>query len=169
MAEKDMDRRLRWMKEHVEGAYNAVHPPTHKHAGEHCVNSGTCILVFCYMEALGKVLKKGSGNCSSRFNEFLNRCMPDLLAESKARGIGNPGKLLYGEFRSGFVHGYPKSQYTWGRNGPAGKYWFNDSKGRLVLHIDQLVAGFTLGLAQFRRCAAADIDLRDNFRSHITK
>lgn len=169
MAKKHMDQRLRWMKEHVDGAYNAVHPPSHKHAGKHCVNSGTCILVFCYMEALGKVLKKGSGSCSSRFHEFLNSCMPDLVAESKGIGMANPGKLLYGEFRSGFVHGYPKSQYAWARSGPAGKYWFNDKKGRLVLNIDELVAGFKRGLNQFKYCAAADSDLQDNFIGHITK
>ena len=44
-----MDRRLRWMRENIDGAYHATHPPGHENEGMHCTNSGTCIIVCCYM------------------------------------------------------------------------------------------------------------------------
>lgn len=92
-----MDKRLRWMEENIDGAYNAVHPPGHDHAGSHCTNSGTFILVCCYIEALGKVLMKGPGGSARRFQEFLRVCMSDFLSESNARtDLSLPGDhLLY--------------------------------------------------------------------------
>ena len=54
-----VERSLRWMTENLMGAYNATHPPGHPHAGNHCTNSGTCILVCCYINAMGKVLLEG--------------------------------------------------------------------------------------------------------------
>jgi hypothetical protein len=67
--ESKMDERLRWMSENVQGAYNARHPAGHikVSADDHCTNSGTCILVFCYMEALGKVFLGGKTWASQTF------------------------------------------------------------------------------------------------------
>jgi hypothetical protein len=95
--------------------------------------------------------------------------MPNFVHESNARGVADPSRLLYGEFRSAFVHGYPQPQYAWGRKGPRGKYWFNDKKGRLVLNIDQLVAGFIRGTTKFKQLAATDPDLRGNFIAYTTR
>ena len=54
-----LDRTLRWMLDNLHGAYTAKYPTDHQKAGQYCVNSGTCILVCCYINALGKVLLKG--------------------------------------------------------------------------------------------------------------
>jgi hypothetical protein len=164
-----MDKRLRWMEENVNGAYNAVHPQGHDQEGGHCTNSGTCILVCCYIEALGKVIMKGQPGSKARFKEFLRVCMNDFLAESNARtDLTLPGdELLYKVFRCGFVHGYPQAGFGWGRSGPPGKYWFIEG-GCLTLHIDELVAGFKRGRDEFRKCAAIDTDLRMSFSNYIT-
>jgi hypothetical protein len=66
--EDAMERTTRWMVENLTGAYNAVHPQGHPHAGEHCTNSATLIIVFCYMDGLGKVLLKDSA--SKNFEHF---------------------------------------------------------------------------------------------------
>jgi hypothetical protein len=47
-----LDRTLRWMGDNLQGAYTAKYPPEHAKAGQYCVNSGTCILVCCYINAL---------------------------------------------------------------------------------------------------------------------
>jgi hypothetical protein len=52
--EDECERKLRWMTENLNGAYAAKHPEGHKNAGKHCTNSGTCIIVCCYINALGK-------------------------------------------------------------------------------------------------------------------
>src|ERR1051325_10386332 len=59
--EDAMDRRLRWMREKVSGAYHAKHehnPSPPEDQSGHCTNSGTCIIVCCYINGLGKVLWK---------------------------------------------------------------------------------------------------------------
>jgi hypothetical protein len=37
----------------------------HDEEGGYCTNSGTCVLVSCYMEALGKVLMRGTSGPGS--------------------------------------------------------------------------------------------------------
>lgn len=54
-----VEKTLRHMTENLNGAYNAMHPEGHPNAGDHCTNSGTCILVCCYINALGKILSRG--------------------------------------------------------------------------------------------------------------
>src|SRR5262245_35860536 len=101
--ESKMDQRLRWMVENVRGAYNARHPAGHIKTGgdDHCTNSGTCILVCCYMEELGKVLLAGEQGPVRRFREFVERCMPDFDSELKAKGLVNsPHAWFYTHFRS---------------------------------------------------------------------
>ncbi|HEX6187607.1 MAG TPA: hypothetical protein VFZ40_05985 [Pyrinomonadaceae bacterium] len=170
--EGKMDQRLRWMSENVHGAYNARHPDGHIKEGgdDHCTNSGTCILVSCYMEALGKVLMRGKDGPGRRFKEFIERCMPDLDRELKATGIINPHAWFYGNFRSAFVHGYPKPWYAWKRGG-SGKYFLKDKhkKRDAILNIDEFVAGFERGLKKFKECAVADRDLEIKFIPYITK
>src|SRR3990172_4047361 len=113
-----VERTLRWMTENLMGVYNAKHPPGHPKAGKHCTNSGTCILVCCYINALGKVLLKGDQPKKTdrrdfiRFREFLHRCMNDFLVESRERsfpltpaGSSDGVEWLYEVFRCGFVHG----------------------------------------------------------------
>jgi hypothetical protein len=165
--EDAMAQRLRWMEENVDGAYHARHPKGHDEEGGYRTNSGTCILVSCYMEALGKVLMRGTSGPGRRFREFLQRCMGDLISEAKARGIADPPRWFYAEFRSAFVNGYPKPEFAWKRGG-SGKYFLTDSKNRTILNIDEFVAGFKRGITQFKRCADTDPDLRSNFIRYIT-
>ena len=179
--EDTMDRRLRWIEENVNGAYNARHPEGHPEEGKHCTNSGTCIIICCYINGLGKVLLKGGPSNPHRrdfvrFREFLQLCMSDFVVESSTR-IWSPtpknkiggDEWLYEVFRCGFIHGYPGTNVAWGRNLNLNKYWFNDRKGKLTLNIDELVRGFLRGLKEFRRLADADTDLRSNFKKYITK
>ena len=90
--EDAMDRTLRWMIENINGAYTARHPEGHPHAGDHCTNSGTCIIVCSYINDLGKVLLKGGPPKRSprrdfkRFQAFLQSCMKDFLSESDTIG-----------------------------------------------------------------------------------
>jgi hypothetical protein len=179
-SEDAMDRRLRWMTENVTGAYNAQHPDGHPNAGNHCVNSGTCIIVCCYINALGKVLLKGGPPKGGhrrrdfeRFNDFLQQCMRDFVTESSRRNwLPTPrGKTcgeewLYEVFRCGFVHGYPGANVAWGRKPRSTRYWFCH-KGRLTLNIDELVKGFQRGIEEFRRLANADTDLLTRFMDYI--
>jgi len=171
-SESKMDQRLRWMSENVRGAYNARHPAGHIKDGgnDHCTNSGTCILVCCYMEALGKVLLAGEHSSSKRFQEFVERCVPDLDRELKATGRIKPYRWFYKEFRSAFVHGYPKPWYGWKRGG-LGRYFLKDKhkKKEAILNIDEFVGGFERGIEKFKECAGADPDLRINFIPYITK
>lgn len=175
-----VNRTLRWMTENLMGAYNATHPQGHPHAGNHCTNSGTCILVCCYINALGKVLLKGGPPNKSprrdfaRFREFLRRCMSDFLAESSGRpfpstpaGRSGGDEWLYEVFRCGFVHGfYPRStNAAWGRH-LGNKYW-SEKGSRITLNIDELVRGFERGIGEFRRLVAADDDLRTRFKEYI--
>jgi len=91
--EDAVERTLRWMTENLNGAYMAKHPEGHPNAGYHCTNSGTCIIVCCYINALGKVLLKGGPPKRSprrdfeRFRKFLKFCMSDFLSESDAMGL----------------------------------------------------------------------------------
>jgi hypothetical protein len=176
-----VDRTLRGMTENPNGAYIAKYPPGHPKAGYHCTNSGTCILVCCYINALGKVLlkggppkRKGIRRDLMRFSEFRRLCMSDCLSESSTRGLpptpngksGGDG-WLYEVYRCGFIHGfYPSANVAWGRNPNVKKYWFKQ-KSQLVLNIDELVRGFQRGLLEFQRHVSADADLRSRFTEYI--
>ena len=174
-----MDRILRWMIENLNGAYTARHPEGHPNAGDHCTNSGTCVIACCYINGLGKVLLKGGPPRRTprrdfkRFQAFLQFCMNDFLIESDAVGLPPTPKTksggdewLYEVFRCGFVHGYPGANVAWGRNPSSDKYWFNH-RGRLTLNIDELVRGFRRGIEEFRRLADADGELRARFMEFI--
>ena len=175
-----VERTLRWMTENLTGAYNATHPPEHPRAGTHCTNSGTCILVCCYINALGKVLLKGGPSQGTRrrdflrFHEFLQRCMSDFMAESSGRRFPstpddkNSGdEWLYEVFRCGFVHGFlPRSSNAaWGRV-RGNRYWY-EWRSHITLNIDGLVKGFLRGIEEFRSLVAADDDLRTRFKEYI--
>ena len=151
----------------VEGAYHAVHPEGHPQAGKHCVNSGTCIITLCFINALGKVLTKAQAGDSKRFERFLELCMDDFVAESNVKGLTDGPRLLYKAFRCSFVHGQPEKHFAWGRKPNSNNYWIT-SKGRLTLNIDQLVRGFQQGMVEFKRLATLDPDLRRNFIPYIT-
>jgi len=176
-----MDRTLRWMGDNLRGAYTAKYPPEHPKAGQYCVNSGTCILVCCYINALGKVLLKGgpaskhSRRDFHRFREFLQRCMPDFLTESSSKVLPPTPKgkrrggdeWLYEVFRCGFIHSfYPGTDGAWSRKPKLKEYWF-PAGSRIALNIDELVRGFEHGLEQFRRLAEADPHLRTKFEEYI--
>jgi len=180
--EDAMERRLRWMTENLNGAYNARHPEGHPNAGDHCTNSGTCIIVCCYINALGKVLLKGGPSRENhprpdfaRFQAFLQQCMNDFLSESNSMNLpptpkGRTGgdEWLYEVFRCGFIHGYPYGNVAWARTEPNSyyKYWFHH-QGRLTLNIDELVRGFHRGIEEFRRLADTDTELRSRFIEFI--
>lgn len=182
--EDTLERTLRWMTENLNGAYMAQHPEGHPRVGYHCTNSGTCILVCCYINALGKVLLKGGPPKGgplrhprpdfARFREFLRLCMSDFLSESSAIGLpstprGRTGgdEWLYEVFRCGFIHGYPSANVAWGRNPRRHKYFWFDSHRRLTLNIDELVRGFERGVGEFRRLVEADNDLQTRFKEYI--
>jgi hypothetical protein len=177
--EELMDRTLRWMRENLMGAYTAVHPAGHPQAGQPCTNSGTCVLVCCYMNALGKVLLKGGPHRGARrdfgrFHAFLERCMPDFLTESARKSLPSPpGRrnggeaLLYDVYRCGFVHGfYPSPGFAWGRRPRLQAYWWQHEDD-WVLNIDELVRGFQRGMNQFRQIAQADPNLRRRFKDYL--
>jgi hypothetical protein len=180
--EDDMQRRLRWMRENLGGAYRAQHPKGDPRENDHCTNSGTCILACCYINALGKVLLKGGPpkrghqrRDFERFQKFIQCCMKDLLTESNALSLpptpkGNSGgdEWLYEAFRCGFVHGYPGATVAWGRNPRSKRYW-SYRKGRLTLNIDELVRGFERGIVEFECLAKSDPELRSRFKEFITK
>lgn len=175
-----LDRTTRWMTDNVQGAYTAVDPKD----GGFRVNSGTCLLVCCYVNSLGKVLLKGGPPKSQggqrvrqdfeRFREFLRRCMSDFLNESAQKPLpptpkGRTGgdEWLYEVFRCGFVHGfYAGVNGGWNRNPHSNDYWLQ-VQPLIVLNIDRLVRGFNDGLVAFRAIAAADPDLRTRFRDYI--
>lgn len=174
-----VERTLRWMGENLNGAYSARHPASHPSAGQHCTNSGTCILVCCYINALGKVLLKGGPASKNRrdfvrFNEFLRVCMNDFMVESASRswpatpkGRRGGEEWLYEVFRCGFIHGfYPGSNVAWGRNPRSRNYWFGN-RSRLTLNIDEFKRGFERGLQEFRNQVTADPDLRTRFNQYI--
>lgn len=172
MTKDVMAKRLTWMKENVEGAYYARHehnpncPQDHVDPTGHCTNSGTCIIVCCYMEGLGKVLNKGKGGKAENLNEFAKQCMPDFLSQTRAQ-FDKRGVTFYGAIRSGLVHGYPTREYKWGRKG-LGEYWYQVD-GKPTLNIDQFVAGFIDGVARFKHRAEVDTDLRTKFEECITR
>jgi len=180
-----VEKTLRHMTENLNGAYNAMHPEGHPNAGDHCTNSGTCILVCCYINALGKILSRGGPPEGTRrrdfirFREFLKRCMNDFLVESNMRrfprtprGRTSGVEWLHEVYRYGFVHAFrPSSPHVkWGRfrrkGKPVSRYWF-ERKGRIVLNIDGLVGGFFRGMDKFRLLVAADNDLRTHFKDYI--
>jgi hypothetical protein len=171
-----IDQTLHWMHDNLQGAYNAKYPPKHPRAGKYCVNSGTCILVCCYINALGKVLLKGGGKDSQRFSKYLECCMPDFQYESMKKklqltlnGESMQGdRLLYKVFRCGFVHGfYPSStNVAWGRRPDLHEYWI-PNRLHVTLNVDEFVRGFERGIKIFRQLLDADPDLRAKFREYL--
>ena len=167
------------MSENLNGAYTACHPAPHPSAGKPCTNSGTCILVCCYINALGKVLLKGGPSSRNRrdfvrFHQFLQVCMKDFVIESASRswpatpkGRRGGAEWLYEVFRCGFVHAfYPGSDVAWGRKPGLREYWLTDHS-RLTLNIDEFKRGFERGLQEFRKQVVADPDLRAKFKQYI--
>lgn len=163
-----------------------MYPADYPKKGKPCVNSGACILVCCYINALGKALLKGGPPSKrgrkrvcqdfERFREFLQRCMPDFLSESGQRALPPTPKKqiggdewLYEVFRCGFIHAfYPSTHVKWGRNPRLHEYWIV-KQGIITLNIDELVRGFKRGVEEFRRLVEADQDLRVRFKDHILR
>lgn len=178
-----LDRTLRWMGENLSGAYLAKYPPEHAKAGQHCVNSGTCILVCCYISALGKVLlkggpakdKKNQRRDFQRFSVFLQRCMPDFLTESSSKALPptprskrtGGDEWLYEVFRCGFIHNfYPGTAGAWHRKPKLKEYWIQPGSP-VALNIDELVRGFKRGVQEFRQLVQGDAELRSKFKQYI--
>jgi hypothetical protein len=161
------------MMENLSGAQRAVHPEGHAKAGTYCTNSGTGILVCCYIDALGKVLTKGKKGNRKRFDAFVHSCMQEFLGAGSTKELpptpsGKPGgdAWLYEVYRCGFIHGfYPGGTARWRRSESA-RYWTH--RGGVTLNIDALVKGFEKGIAVFREKAKADPDLREHFGKYIT-
>lgn len=176
--ESDLARTLRWMKNNVRGAYEAVHPPGTVDAGKHRVNSGTCLLVCCYINALGKVLWKGAAPPDRkdfrRFERFVSECMADYVAECDKKKFPPTPKSrqggvewLYEVFRCGFVHGfYAGESGGWARRPELDAYWV-ETDPLVVINIDRLVSGFEEALERFRESAAKDQELDARFSEYI--
>ena len=179
-----MDRTLRWMKENLDGAYYAKFPQGHEKSGKHCTNSGTALIIFCYINVLGKILLKGGpprrngvSRDRLRFIEFLEQCMPDFIQESSTYKFPQRGAdtkmgqdWLYKVFRCGFVHQfYPSSTDGWSRFPTSHKYWQEVGPNRVVLNIDQFKRGFDEGIEKFRAITKQQPELRQNFKEYILK
>lgn len=172
-AEDLLDRTLRWMRENLDGANRAVHPAGHSNEGKPCSNSGTAIIVCCYINVLGRVLKKGKGRDNERFKFFVTECMTDFMnaASTKALparaglGAGAGDAWLYHVYRCGFVHEFYAKQSAWTRSTSA-RYWLKYDP--VTLNINGLVKGFYKGVEEFKKKAAADPDLRAKFKAYIT-
>lgn len=169
-----LDRTLRWMKENLDGANSAVHPKGHVSAGKPCTNSGTGIIVCCYINALGKVLKKGKGYDNERFKFFVTECMTDFMNAASTKALPPHGSLgagageawLYHVYRCGFVHEfYSTKNSAWTRSNST-RYWLKYNP--VTLNINGLVKGFYKGVEEFKKKAAADPDLRTTFKTYIT-
>jgi len=172
--EHPMDRTLRWMSENLAGAQRAVHLPGHEDAGKPCTNSGTGIIVCCYINALGKVLLKGQGKDHQRFKGFVTQCMQPFLQAGSTKALPPPTKTkkpggeewLYHVYRCGFIHGFYPGNARWRRSANS-RYW--TQRGGVTLNIDALVRAFFDGVEVFRQKAKDDPDLRTNFGKYITK
>ena len=182
-----IDRTLRWMKENLDGAYNARYSEGHEKSGQHCTNSGTCLLICCYINILGKVLCKGGPDKKvngkrikrdrQRFLQFAERCMPDLVTKSSAKTFPQikqrpitGQEFLYEIFRCGFVHQfYPNEKSGWSRFPGQEQYWKEATPDRVVLNIDEFKRGFDCGVVRFREIAEIENDLRENFREYLLK
>jgi len=178
--ESELERTTRYMLDNVHGAYESKYSPPHPAHGQPRVNSGTCLLICCYIGALGKALLYGGPaekregervrRDFERFHEFVSRCMPDVEEEwaSKCFPPTPKGRLgatewLYEVFRCGFVHGfYPGLDAAWTRELDLPEYWLQIN-GLVVLNIDHLVQGFDGGVERFRELAAADQKLKRDF------
>jgi hypothetical protein len=176
--ETPLEQTARWMLDNVRGAYESVYPPGHPAVGEFRVNSGTCLLICCYANALGKVLLHGGPPVErdgkrirrdfERFREFITTCMPDIETEWKRKSfpLTPKGRLgstewLYEVFRCGFVHGfYPGTHGAWVRMPQLREYW-SDAQGRVVLNVDHFVRGFEAGVANFLEIGHSDAILHE--------
>lgn len=184
--QKTFDTVLRWMTENLEvasGIYRTPagrvrvdpalvsdqrgrlvrrHPRRPKNIDAFLLNSGAALIACCYIDALGKVLRKGAkpkkrkkgrkpelGNNLLRFRTFVLRHMPDFMAECQRRGGRFSVKTLYNSYRNGFVHQFATKEARWGRRGPTAPYWSSVS-GRPSINIDRLVCGVIAGIADFR-------------------
>jgi len=171
-----MDRTLRWMEENLSGSYNAKYPPEHAKSGEHCTNSGTCLLICCYINILGKILLKGQSGDQKRFYEFVRLCMPDFIQESsgkpfpQTRGCRTGQDWLYKVFRCGFVHQfYPSETDGWSRFPECQEYWKEVGPTRVVLNVNGLKRGFDRGVQKFREIVLQTPELREKFHEYILK
>lgn len=172
-----MDRTLRYMRQNLEGARAA-----RKQNGAYCTNSGTGVLVCCYINALGKVLDKGqhTGRTKNkdriRFNLFVKKCMTHFL-ESKSTAklppvraggpTGDGTRWLYEVYRCGFVHEFFPKRAQFARRPKTSRYWLGNYNPPM-LNIDHLVRGFYEGVAKFKELAKDDPDLRIHFKRYIT-
>lgn len=177
-SETDFERTLRWMTNNVRGAYEAVHASGTPDAGKPRVNSGTCLLVCCYMNALGKVLWKGlvppDRRDFRRFERFIEKCMPDFVHEcggkkfpSTPRQRAGGIEWLYEVFRCGFVHGFYAGQSGgWTRRPDLNDYWV-ETEPLVVINIDRLVSGFEEALDRFKSIAGSDAEIEARFLEFI--
>jgi len=131
------------------------------------LNSATALLACCYAEALGKTLRprkrtlgkkkpkkskgarRGSGPNFIRFQSFVRRYMPDLVAECRDRGGRFSIRTFYKTYRNGFVHQFAHNKARWRRRGQQAPYWFS-SGGYPGINVDRLAAGVIAAIAQFR-------------------
>jgi len=171
--EDTFDQTLRWMRANLSGALNAVYPPGHPQAGDHCTNSGTGTLICCYIDALGKVLMEGRSDNRKHFDAFLQTCMQDFLTAGTTKRLpatkdGHVGAeaWIYEVYRCGFVHQFCPDDVGWARSKSA-RYW--TKLDPVTLNIDRFARGFLDGLEIFREEARQRPHLRSNFSDFLLK
>lgn len=117
-------------------------------------NSGAALIACCYIDALGKVVRKGKGTGRGenllRFRAFVVRHLPDFLAECRRKGGSFSVKTLYGTYRCGFAHQFAGRHAMWCRCGAVKPYWFQKN-GRPGINIDRLVRGTIAGIEDFHQ------------------
>ena len=91
------------------------------------LNSLTGLACCCYMDALGKILRRGKRK--RRLNTFAHAHMPDLVEECDAKGGKFSLETLYRTFRNGFVHQFADGGVVWARRGRKQYYWFSADHG----------------------------------------
>lgn len=127
------------------------------------LNSAAALIVCCYMEALGKVLKEGDGSNIARFDRFVRRYLDGW---NKETGYNNPPfksadratRALYTQFRCGFAHQFANGGVGWNRGGRTAAYFTVDAHGRPGLNVDRLAAEFLAGLQRFKDECSASVE-----------
>lgn len=111
------------------------------------LNSVTGLVCCCYMDALGKIIRKGKRGYG--LNTFATAHMPDLVAECDAKEENFSLHTLYKTYRCGFVHQFASAVMAWGRQGRMKDYWFSDPDDKPILNIDRLATGLVEGIGRF--------------------
>jgi hypothetical protein len=136
------------------------------------VNSASCLIVCCYIDALGKVIVDAGAQRRSNqfrfgkfFDDYVRTADPDLSKEPldqevrtrdniRVGNVSQSAKTLFTHYRHGFVHGFASEGKAWGRCSSK-QLWVEADANVTVLNINHLVELFVAGLDKFERSGVA--------------